>query len=481
MNNDFDKLIASNDDYQKNKKRNIFLYHSYMGGDVYKTGEYLTKYINESETDYEERVKVTPLDNHCSGVIGLYNSFLFRQTAHRDWGSLVNDPSIPAFVNDADLEGRSLNSFIKDVNTYAGIFGMTWVVVSKPNVNAGTRAEELAQDVRPYLSVVSPLMMLDWEYTRSASGHYRLTYVKYVEESSQASQVIKEWYPEVIVTSYVDMDKREVTRSEREVNGIGVVPVVPVYSSRSHKRGVGISLINDISDLQRAIYNEYSEIEQNIRLSGHPSLVKTPGTEAGAGPGAIIQMEENMDSGLKPYLLQPSGASVDSLYTSIQHKVEAIDRIAHLGAIRETAGRTMSGVSRSMEFEQLNARLSEIADNLELAEEQIMRFYSVYQGTSWDGVVEYPESFNIRDTNSDLSFYITAISAPVSSSAYRREVELAIVKTVLGSDTEKLQEIEAEIASEFTPHLMVNLSGDTLTATSLAVHQQLTAAGYKEL
>ena len=480
MSNDFDKLISGNETYNRTKKRNIFLYHSYMGGDVYKKGEYLTKYVNESESEYEERIRVTPLDNHAAGVIGLYNSFLFRTPPHRTWGRLENDPTIHPFQLDADLEGRSLNSFMKDVNTYAGIFGHSWVIVSKPNTNARTRADELDQGVRPYLSIVSPLVMLDWNYSRSASGHYVLDYVKYIEEQTEDTQVIKQWYPEVVLTHTVDINKNEVLNTVTETNGIGVVPAVCVYSSRSHARGVGIPLINDIVDLQRAIYNEYSEIEQNIRLSGHPSLVKSASTEAGAGPGSIIQMEDGMDAGLRPYLLQPTGASVQSLYTSIAHKVEAIDRIAHLGAIRETTGRTISGVSRQIEFEQLNARLSEIADNLELAEEQIMRFYATYQGTAWDGEVEYPESFNIRDTATDLNLYITALSAPVSSATYRKEVEENIAKTVLGSDIDNYNQIHQEIWGGFEPHAMVNNSGDRVMAQDQATHMQLLAAGYRE-
>ena len=107
----------------------------------------------------------------------------------------------------------------------------------------------------------------------------------------------------------------------------------------------------------------------------------------------------------------------------------------------------MSGVSRSMEFEQLGAKLSDLADNLELAEEQIMRLYARYQGTAWDGIVEYPNSFNIRDENADLDFYLKAQVANVSSVTYRREVAIAIAKLVIGEDTEVIADITAELLS----------------------------------
>lgn len=445
MSNQYDKLITGNSVYEKTKKRNIFYYQSYQGGDTYKKGEHLSKYSNESEAEYEDRVLSTPLDNHCKGVVSVYNSFLFRKDIHREWGSLENDPAVPQLEGDADLEGRSLNHFMKEANSLASVFGMMWIVVCKPNSNAATRAEELDQNIRPYLSMVSPLMMLDWNYSRAASGHYVLDYCKYIEEQSDQTTVIKEWYPAAVVTTITDNEKREIVEQITEDNGIGVVPVVAHYTERSSVRGKGVSLIADIADLQRAIYNEYSEVEQTIRLSNAASLVKTPDTEAGAGPGAVIHIHDGMDPSLKPYLLQPSGASVDSIYNSIDKRIAAIDRIAHLGAIRETTARTMSGVSRSMEFEQLNAKLSDIADSLELTEENVMRIVSAYQGVAWNGSIDYPDSFNIRDENADLDFYLRASAAPVPSAEYRRCVNSSIARLVLGDNSEKLSVIESEL------------------------------------
>jgi hypothetical protein len=445
MSKAYDKLTHGNSVYTKTKKRNVFYYQSYQGGDTYKKGEHLVKYSNESESEYEDRILHTPLDNHCKGVVGVYQSFLFRKPIQRTWGSLENDPGLPALQEDADLEGRSLNNFMKEVNTLASVFGMMYIVVCKPNSNAATRAEELEQNIRPYLSMVSPLMMLDWNYSRSASGHYVLDYAKYIEEQDDTTTVFKEWYPEAVITTIVDDEKKEVVEVITEDNGIGRVPIVAHYVQRSSVKGLGISLIADIADIQRAIYNEYSEVEQTIRLSNAASLVKTPDTEAGAGPGSIIQMPDTLDPSLKPYLLQPTGASVDAIYSSIDKRIAAIDRIAHLGAIRETTAKTMSGVSRSMEFEQLNAKLADIADSLELTEENVLRLVAAYQGVAWDGAIDYPDSFNIRDENADLDFYLKASVANIPSATYVRSVNDSIARLVVGDDPDTVAQISSEL------------------------------------
>jgi hypothetical protein len=82
--------------------------------------------------------------------------------------------------------------------------------------------------------------------------------------------------------------------------------------------------------------------------------------------------------------------------------------MANTGAVRATESKTMSGVAMETEFQLLNARLSEKADNLELAEEQMWQFWFQYMGQQWMGSVEYPGSFNIRDTGSEITQLQTA-------------------------------------------------------------------------
>jgi hypothetical protein len=113
-------------------------------------------------------------------------------------------------------------------------------------------------------------------------------------------------------------------------------------------------------------------------------------------------MEDNLDPGLKPYMLSVS-TDVNQIFTAIQHYSNIIDKIANTGSIRATESRRMSGVAQEQEFQLLNARLSSKADSLELAEEAIWQWFAYYQGTSWTGKIEYPDSFAIRDTDAEIS------------------------------------------------------------------------------
>ena len=212
-------------------------------------------------------------------------------------------------------------------------------------------------------------------------------------------------------------------------------------------RGQGVSDLADIADLQKAIYNELSEIEQLIRLTNHPSLVKTPSVNASAGAGAIIEMPDEMEPNLKPYLLQPSGQNLAQLMDSINHKVEAINRLAHTGAIRTTRNQINSGIALQTEFELLNARLSEKADNLQIAEEQLFKLYSLFQNTEFDGEINYPDTFNIRDYASDLAFYQQAKAINIQSPTLQKEIDKEIARSVVDDD-EKLNVIFDEIEQQ---------------------------------
>lgn len=387
--------------YQRGQWR--YYLESYLGGEDYKRGQHLTRYQLETDTEYAARLKTTPLENHCKAVINVYNSFLFRECPEREFGSMEGMPEIDAFLEDCDMEGRSLDAFMKDAATWASVFGHCWILMAKPNIGAVTRADEIAAGVRPYLNLLTPLNVLDWRWERSESGYYDLKLMKYIEDINGSIQTIKVWTPETICTYEVDFDKRTVMSEKEEPNLLGMIPAVCAYNSRSAVRGIGVGDISDIADLQKSIYNMLSEVEQTIRLDSHPSLVKTPETLASAGAGSIIHMPENLDGALKPYLLEYNGASVDSIYKAIEHATDAIDKLANTGAVRAQKSQVMSGIAMQTEFQLLNAKLSEKADNLELAEEQMWKLFAFYQGTEWDGCIDYPDSFSIQDEQQEYA------------------------------------------------------------------------------
>lgn len=441
-----DEFLSGNSIYTAYKNQWQYLMESYTGGEEYRNAANLTRYLLETNSEYASRLRTAALQNHCSSVISVYTSYLYKTPPQRDWGNLKDTQELAVFLKDADHEGRSFNNFMKDCASLSSVFGLVWAVVAKPHSGAVTRADEMNMGIRPYVSLLTPLAVLDWRWSNKGTGSYELEYFKYIEDINGSSTTVKEWYQDRIISTLVTQDK--IVSKTEEPNGMGHISIVPIYNRRSLTRGIGISDISDIADSQRMIYNLLNEAEQSIRLDAHPSLAKTQNTIASAGAGSIVQMPEDLDPGLKPYILQSSGANIDSIIKTIEVLVEGIDKMANVGAVRSTQSRQMSGVAMATEFTLLNARLAEKGMELELAEEHIIKHFAHYLGMEWDGAVYYPDNFNIRDDAAELDKLLKAATAPVNSEEYRREVARQIAAIVVDKDdTEIYEKIIGEINS----------------------------------
>lgn len=399
----YQRAVSTNTLYNRNRARWQFYLDSYNGGDDFRRGAYLTRYALETDTDYAQRLKSTPLDNQCKSVISLYVSFLFRQPPKRDWEPFESNPVLKDILEDADLDGRNMDAFMRDVAVWSGVFGHVWICVAKPNVGAMTQADELAVQARPYMNVYSPLVVTDWTWNRNPNGSYSLDYIKVVEEVNDTYSDIVEWTKEIIRTTRVNNRKRESVNVVEVPNELGRLPWIPVYAERSNVRGLGISQISDIADQQLMIANELSEVYDSIRLDSHPSLVATESTNvSGAAAGQVITLPENIDPNLKPYVLQFQGGQISQIYESINNRRKMIDSMGNIGSVRAVETREISGIAMATEFQLLNARLCSIADNMELAEELIWQEVCTYLGLEWTGEIHYSDDFALRNVDNEL-------------------------------------------------------------------------------
>jgi len=439
-------------DFENNVDRWEFYLRSYMGGQDYQDGSYLSKYLNEDTKAYDRRIGLTPLDNHCKNVIHIYSSFLWRILPTRNFAGMEGSPELEQFLRDANLDGQSFNSFMREAQIWSSVYGHVWLLMDKPRSQAGTRAEELEQEIRPYVTLITPENVYDWKWERQASGRHQLVYLKIRESVNRIDGThtvthFREWTPDEIKLIRYDGAEHQVI--DQIDNPIGKIPAVYLPANRSIVRGIGISDICDIAYMQKAIYQELSEIEQLIRISNHPTLVKTFDTDASAGAGAIINVSDDLDSGLTPYQMQPSGGNLDAIRASIQDKIECINRMAHMGAVRGTEAVKQSGIALQTEFQMLNAKLSEKADILELAEEQLWGFYCNWQNhTTHEVMISYPDSFDLRDYESELRFLQQARASGVKSVTLLREIDKKVADLVL--DDEVLAQAHAEIDEQTT-------------------------------
>ena len=463
-------------------------YKSYVGGELYKSGSYLTQYIGENQApgdQYGKRLNSTPLDNHVQTTVDIYRSFLFRTLPKRDIGLLINNPLVEQWMEDTDQEGQSLDSFLKTANDLSMVHGATWILVDKPAYKVETEAEAIQLGIRAYAAMYTPQNVLDWYYERNIAGKMELEYIKVRESENDQYVTFTCWYKDSVHKYKVSKDDqgsyRAIESYEEHENPLGYIPFVFHAPIKSPVKGVGYSLVADVANQQKFIYNCISEVEQHLRISSHPTLVKPTSTDAVAGAGSILNLDESVDPGLKPYLLQPSLSTADSILKTIQNSVEAIQRMTHTSAIQATNGTPMSGVALQTERQLLNAKLSDIADTLRETELMMWDIWLDWQDLTYPDVftIDYPETFDMRDEVMELNLLMQARSSGVNNKMFQDEISKQVVALVVDDD-----HIQSEILADmetntFEQHEMFNpTTGEAILVTSQAQHESLAALGY---
>ncbi|MEE8573959.1 MAG: phage portal protein [Thermodesulfobacteriota bacterium] len=424
-----------------------FFIRSYFGGKIYKDGNYLIQHPFESTTNYKRRSEISYYYNYCAPIADLFVSHLFRKEAEKDFGSFSGDPLFTAFINDADLEGSSLKQFMREAQRFASVYGRVSIVVDKPKVTGLTVAEAKEHDLRPYLSLITPENLVDWHYTRLTSGKPVLESVK-IKETETRYRI---WTREAWWLWEKDKGSNEVVLLDSGEHNLGVVPVVTLYNKRSGRKMLGVSDIQDIADINKNIYYLCSDAKEIIENTAFPMLA-LPYEKVGAeeerlvGPRNILQFDPT-EPGAKPYWLEAPHSSLTEIREWVKQDINEIHRIAKMGGVKATEERSArSGVALELEFQQLHATLSEKADNIEEAETEVLKLFARWQGSEFDGLIDYPDDFSVRDLDRDLDRVIKAISLPVSSVTLRRELQKKIARIAMPKlDEQTRQKITEEI------------------------------------
>lgn len=487
-----DELQSVHANYASHAKQASYLYRSYIGGETYRQGNYLTRYIGEQNApgdSYGKRLEATPLDNHVAATVDIYRSFLFREAPTRQLGLLAANPLVHEWIADTDQEGQSMDSFLKSANDLAMVMGNVWILVDKPSYAVETQAEEIEMGIRGYAAMYTPQNVMDWYYERNIAGKMCLKYVKVRESENTDTVTISCWHEDFVEKYLVSKDEtsgeyKDILDYQVYDNPLGVVPFVNHCPVKAPVKGIGYSMMSDVADAQRFIYNLHSEIEQSIRISSHPTLVKTPSTDATAGAGAIITVQEDMDPQLKPYLLTPGSSTVDGILKTIAQVEDAIMRSTHTSAVQgvKTA---QSGVSLQTERQLLNAKLSDLSDTLRETEIHMWKLWFAWQGvdTPEEFNLVYNDSFDIRDKYSELDLIIRAKAAGYNNPTYIQELDKQLAALMI-EDTEVVNKLMAEldVEPEFEPHIMIDpTTGDQQNAFTIEDHERLAAEGYIHL
>ena len=374
-----------------------FLFASYMGGSHYEAEMYLDKYLRESNAQYKERMKRAYYLNYTAAVVDAYISAVFRRDPTRELPD-----SMRAFEEDATGEGDSLTDFTREVMTWAVAALRAYVVV------------DIAQDGTPYAHLIHPSNLLDFAVDpRTGQYLWALIAEEHVEDSDPfAKRLVEARYRLWTPTDWLLFDG-DGTLIEDEKNQAGTVPLIEAMPGN-----LPLPIL-DIANINRRIYNICSQIDEilcNVTFP-QPYLQTGPDGIEEAGGTAIspdvspIQMGTTKmfllpeDANIPPgYLVPPDGP----LQRQMDERERLIEAIYSLAGLERTApdegAQPQSGIAKSWDFRETNARLGAVAQAAERVEFEMLELLSAY-GLSGEYNVAYRKDYNVRDFRLVLEDY----------------------------------------------------------------------------
>lgn len=497
-----------------------FLHESYVGGPEYlykgltvgkPAGEgesggrighsNLFKYFKEGNEEYVDRLLRSHRNNYTKKVVDQIKSFVAKKPPTRRWENASE--TLTRFWKNSDGRGRNIDRTMSSVLQWAEVFGVTWMLVDKPHEEFTNFEDELDFGL-PYIKHYFPFDVLDGGFTDRGVLKWVMVrdFIRKDDDPLQAPG---------ITTIYTIWDRTRFLAIKKapkpegsqpsdlrfvkvpELSGVhdlGVVPMHPVRFSDSEDPFISPGLVDDISYLDRDIFNKQSQLDTIVldqtfsqltmptdavilndptRAEETSTDVSPTAQQAQAARKRIIEMGTkrvflfNGNASHPPKYISPDATQVDAVRNIIKDEVTEIYRIAGLLGEVGREVRTQSGTSKAYDFDRLNKVLAFAAKEVEFAEWWAAMIVSLWMSLPGDEVsaatsmpadlVSYPETFDIMGLLEELDIGVRSEEFDYWSPTARAEIRKKLLQKQFPSATDKLlnemyEEVDARLEKE---------------------------------
>lgn len=453
-----------------------FLRQSLTGGPAYVTNGNLSKHPKEDSTVYAAR-QARAVD-HRINLTGLtietYVGFLFRESPTQS----SDLPEYAAnFLNSAAQDGQSGLALAKEIARWLMDYGIVWVCVDKPALIDSpdgplSAQQEADAEIVPYAYIVHPTHVLDGKIE---GGEVSWLLVQEDERDDADPRLstgaiftrYRLWERDqwTLYTPMLNANGVETGEfsEQSQRHGLGCVPFVPVrYAGGSGFASKG--LVADLAHMDRAIFNKCSLLDEIHYQVTFPQMVYPYDGEVFTDTGLTGQGKQILSVGLHsvipydsktgkgPGFIAPPDGPAKTLAENIEYMTHmALALVLLDGEVtKEGAKAGGSGVSKAYVFEKLNRRLSEIADTIEMAFNQVLAFVAIWLGEDPDTLPdvpwEFPDKFDVSAIAEDIANAAAILGIGITSETFADEVYKRLVRKYFPKlDDDTLQAIDAEI------------------------------------
>jgi hypothetical protein len=421
-----------------------FLLDSYTGQGGFFDGSYLIKHPRESDEKYERRKALAVYPNYVKKVVKAYLGHLLKVPPQREKLNEVYN----MFLQNADRKGTYFDDVAKKAMLLSMIMGVCFTVVDKPEERALTRAEEFEKRLFPYVVLKKPDAVAVYK-----TDELGLSMISFRETDEQGILRYRVFTRDAWIISS-DPEGRQVLKKGE--HGLGVVPVVPLYSMEVLEDDIfGTPWILDIAELNFDLFNALSELRELLRSQTF-SILAFPARDAGEAAklkDITLSTENalpyNPEAGGKPDFISPPEGPVRLYLEYIEKIIQHIYRIAGIEFLGTEAKSGKSGVAFSFMFQEMDSVLQGWAGALEEWEYRIAELVCRWEGETFEGNITYNKRFNLVDLAQEIKNALDAITLQISPT-FDRELKKRLSRLVLadwGSD-EIFEKIDREIDGE---------------------------------
>lgn len=341
---------------------------------------YLPRMALEEVDNYNKRLEVSVLyPAYAETVKQMVGRVFFKSIGRQDIAIS------PDYLEDLDLSGNNLDAFLMRPFQHALSYSRSYVLVTAPDGSqAKTKADEIAQHIRPYAVLIHPSQVLGIKRSKGEITEFRYLSTETVIDGNyketKSQKVIVHTAGKVAI--YVKTDKEYVLSQEYEVTAKGApLPIVPIAEMileqdalpLEHLAYLNVKHWQSQSDQDNILKYARVPMLKTIGLDDH-SQIQVGGTSTNLPPDGDMAWVEHSGAAIGA-----GQASLDKLELQMQ------------AAGAKLLTRTKLSMTDSQAKDEAGKEISilrKYANQLEDFTAKLLHFYALFEGKDDGGSIE---------------------------------------------------------------------------------------------
>ena len=427
-------------------------------------GIYLPQFEGETDKSYHFRKETSVLFNGFKKTVNDITGRIFERPV-----ALSEDAPerFQEWAGDIDMERRDLSIFAHDLLRSGIAHGIQYLMVDAPPKSEGqTVADDVAQNIRPYLISIDPMDVLGFRVEKIANKPV-LVQIRIMESvvepdgefgQAEIEQIrVLDRLPygvEIRLFRKTGAKKQWQQFGPTTMSGLPEITITAFYTNRKSFLK-GEPFLDDLADLNIAHWQSQSDQRSILHFARVPILFASGismDTDLKISAASLTRSEDPQGD-MK--FVEHSGAAIAAGAADLKH-LEFMMEVLGLQTLVETIGiQTATGEMRQDKKE--NTRLAMIADNLQAALERCFHWMGDYAGIEFTGSVMVHKEFAPMDMSPQI--FQTLLTAVTSGNISRKTFWEELARRGVFGDDFVIDDEQDRIDNEGEDLAFVGLDG----------------------